>query len=658
MQTVLVANRGEIACRILHTLRDRGLRSVAVYTDADAAAPHVAMADTAIRIGAGPIADSYLNIKVVIEAAQAAGADAVHPGYGFLSENPAFAEAVDAAGMTFIGPPAAAIRTMGDKALAKQAMQAAGVPCVPGYDGQSQDQAAMVAAAEQVGFPLMVKASAGGGGRGMRLVEAAADLPAALDLARAEAASAFGADHLILERALQGARHVEFQVFADAHGRVVHLAERDCSVQRRHQKVIEEAPCPVMRPDLRARMGEAAIAAARAVEYRGAGTIEFLLADDGTFYFLEMNTRLQVEHPVTELITGLDLVALQLDVAQGLPLPPDLEEVTLSGHAIEARVYAEDPAAGYLPSTGTVALWRPASGAGVRVDGGISEGQIISPFYDPMLAKVVAWGETREIARQRLMRALADTALIGPNSNIPALTAILSHPDFVAGNATTTFLADSGCDRVEHQPASSGATALAAALTLRAAQRAAAERAGYLSTELLGWTSGPAPDIPMTLSGPRDEETALRARCEDGVWHVTRGGQDHAVKILAYDGTQVTAELDGHSLRFWAIHRADGELAVQLSGQVWRFRSQNIRAARDAQADGRIMAPMPGQVMQIDVAAGRTVHKGQVLAVLEAMKMQHQIVAPAAGVVLEVNAAPGEQVTQGDLLIALELEEG
>ncbi len=658
MQTVLVANRGEIACRILRTLRAQGLRGIAVYTDADAAAPHVAMADIALRIGAGPIAESYLNIEVIIDAARSVGADTVHPGYGFLSENPAFAEAVTDAGMTFVGPSASAIRAMGDKALAKQAMQAAGVPCVPGYDGQDQDPAAMATAAEQVGFPLMIKASAGGGGRGMRLVEAAEDLPAALASAKAEAASAFGADHLILERAVRGARHVEFQVFADAYGHVVHLGERDCSVQRRHQKVIEEAPCPVMQPELRSEMGAAAIKAAQAVDYLGAGTVEFLLEDDGAFYFLEMNTRLQVEHPVTELITGLDLVSLQLDVARGLPLPPELDDISLSGHAIEARLYAEDPAAGYLPSTGPVHLWHPAKGQGVRVDSGISQGQVISPYYDPMLAKVMAWGETREIARQRLIKALEETAFIGPSSNTGALIAILSHPEFVSGKATTTFLEETGCDRVEVQDPGSEVAALAAALLLRAEQSSAAKLAGYVSLDLLGWTSGPAPDIPMSLSGPNDTDIALTARCDADTWHITQCGQAHSVKVVAQDGARVTVELDSRRLQLWAVPTDHGEIAVQRRGQVWRFRTQKPGAGQDTQADGRIAAPMPGQVVQIDVHAGQAVQKGQVLAVLEAMKMQHQIIAPAPGVVAEIHAGPGEQMAQGDMLFVLELEEG
>ncbi len=437
---VLVANRGEIAWRVMRTARAMGYRTVAVYSDADKDAPHVAFADEAVRIGPPPVGESYLSIDRILEAAHKSGADAIHPGYGFLSENEAFAAACEKAGLTFIGPPPAAIAAMGNKAAAKRRMIDAGVPCVPGYQGADQSDANLEAEARKIGLPVMVKAAAGGGGRGMRLVEHDGDLLEAIRTARTEAESAFGSGELILEKAVVDARHVEIQVFADAHGNVIHLGERDCSVQRRHQKVIEEAPSPAVDAALRDRMGAAAVAAARTIGYRGAGTVEFLLGADGAFYFLEMNTRLQVEHPVTEAITGLDLVEWQLRVARGEQLPLTQEQVTFSGHAIEVRLYAEDAYGGFLPQTGRIDVWRPATGPGVRIDHGMKDGLAISPYYDPMIAKVIAHGATREEARVRLVRALAETVVLGPTTNRHFLIRLLEHPDFAAGEATTAFL--------------------------------------------------------------------------------------------------------------------------------------------------------------------------------------------------------------------------
>ena len=412
---ILVANRGEIAWRVMRTAKAMGYRTVAVYSDADKDAPHVAFADEAVRIGPPPVGESYLSIDRILEAAHKSGADAIHPGYGFLSENEAFATACEKAGLVFIGPPPAAIAAMGNKAAAKRRMIDAGVPCVPGYQGADQSDANLEKEARKIGLPVMVKAAAGGGGRGMRLVERDADLLEAIRTARAEAESAFGSGELILEKAVVDARHVEIQVFADAHGNVIHLGERDCSVQRRHQKVIEEAPSPAVNADLRNRMGAAAVAAARTIGYRGAGTVEFLLGADGAFYFLEMNTRLQVEHPVTEAITGQDLVAWQLKVAAGEKLPLTQEQVKFSGHAIEVRLYAEDAYAGFLPQTGRIDVWRPAAGPGIRVDHGMKDGLAISPFYDPMIAKVIAHGANREEARTRLVQALARHRRAGPD---------------------------------------------------------------------------------------------------------------------------------------------------------------------------------------------------------------------------------------------------
>ena len=461
-QRILIANRGEIACRVIRAARDRGLQSVAVYSDADAGALHTRLADMAVPIGPAPVGQSYLSVEKILAAARASGADAVHPGYGFLSENADFARACREAGLVFIGPTPEAIAAMGNKAAAKRRMLDAGVPCVPGYQGDDQDDATFAREAERIGYPVMVKAAAGGGGRGMRLVAQPGELGQSLASARSEAAKAFGSDELILEKAIVGPRHVEIQVLADRHGTVVHAGERDCSVQRRHQKVLEEVPCPVMTKALRAAMGSAAVEAARAISYESAGTVEFLLDGRGEFYFLEMNTRIQVEHPVTELVTGLDLVGLQIDIAQGKPLPFTQSDVRLTGHAIEARLYAEDPAAGFLPQTGKILRWTLPSGSGIRVDHGLADGSEISPYYDPMIAKLIAYGDTRDEARQRLIRALDDTVIFGVPTNRAFLRAMLAHPAFAAGEATTAFIEDHFA-RIE--PIDAERTAAARALT-------------------------------------------------------------------------------------------------------------------------------------------------------------------------------------------------
>ncbi|MEM7459839.1 MAG: acetyl-CoA carboxylase biotin carboxylase subunit, partial [Pseudomonadota bacterium] len=439
---ILIANRGEIACRVMRTAKALGIKTVAVYSDADAGAPHTQLADEAVHIGASPVGESYLVIDKIIAAAQATNAYAVHPGYGFLSENAAFAKACAEHDLIFIGPPELAIEVMGDKARSKRAMLEAGVPCIPGYQDEDQSDATLIAAAKTIGLPVMVKAAAGGGGRGMRLVHKAKGIENAIKLARSEAENAFGSGVLIIEKAVRKPRHVEIQIFADAHGNVLHLGERDCSVQRRHQKVIEEAPCPVMTPELRAEMGAAAVTAARAVDYRGAGTVEFLLDADGAFYFLEMNTRLQVEHPVTEEVTGLDLVALQIAVAEGRALPLTQDDVQLTGHAIEVRLYTEDPENDFMPSTGRVLHWAPPEGEGIRVDDGIETRSDVSPFYDAMVAKIIAKGDTRPEALRRLRAALESTALFGPATNRDFLIDALSQPEFAEGAATTAFIAE------------------------------------------------------------------------------------------------------------------------------------------------------------------------------------------------------------------------
>ncbi len=651
--TLLIANRGEIACRIIRTARAVGLRTVAVYSQADANAPHVRLADKAVLIGPGPVGESYLRPDTIIAAARESGAEAIHPGYGFLSENAGFARSVEEAGLVFVGPPVNAIEVMGDKAVAKRAMIAAGVPCVPGYEGLDQSAAVFVAEAARIGFPVMVKASAGGGGRGMRLVERSDDLPEALARARAEARSAFGSDVLILEKAVQRPRHVEIQVFADAHGNVIHLGERDCSVQRRHQKVVEEAPSPAVSPELRARMGAAAVEAARAVDYRGAGTVEFLLDASGDFYFLEMNTRLQVEHPVTELVTGLDLVALQLAVAQGEPLPLRQEDVRISGHAIEVRLYAEDPAAGFLPVTGRIDLWRPASGEGVRIDAGIATGQEISPFYDPMLAKVIAHGPTREVARRRLIGALEESAVLGLTTNTGFLIDILGRDDFASGRATTAFIGDNYPQGYPRESADSETLAMAAAVLLYLQSRAALAASTLSDDSLIGFQS--AAPLPVRLDLTEGEALhRLTAVPEGRGWVVTGDGWRHAVQVLGCADHEAELLCEGARHRAVFHQGSDGTLGFAFGARRLRLSPHRPwEQAAGGAGSGRVTAPMPGLVVDVMVVDGQSVEAGAPLAVLEAMKMQHTIKAAVSGTVTELRIAKGQQLAAGALMIVI-----
>ncbi len=611
---VLVANRGEIAWRVMRTAQALGYRTVAVYSDADRDAPHVAFADEAVRIGPPPVGESYLDVERVLAAAKSSGADAVHPGYGFLSENEAFASACEAAGLVFIGPPPAAIAAMGNKAAAKRRMIEAGVPCVPGYQGADQSDATLEAEALKIGLPVMVKAAAGGGGRGMRLVTEAADLVEAIRTARTEAESAFGSGELILEKAVVDARHVEIQVFADAHGNVIHLGERDCSVQRRHQKVVEEAPSPAVDAGLRTRMGAAAVAAARAIGYRGAGTIEFLLGGDGAFYFLEMNTRLQVEHPVTEAITGQDLVAWQLKVASGEPLPLTQDQVAFSGHAIEVRLYAEDAYAGFLPQTGRIDVWRPATGAGVRIDHGMKDGLAISPFYDPMIAKVIAHGATREEARARLVLALRETVVLGPITNRHFLIRLLGHPAFAAGEATTAFLGQHAFPG----PAISDAHWQAAAVLLWR------HAAGRWPAPLRGWRNSNPEPTPIRLAAGGQERLLLVTGDE-----TLPAGLRHHV-----DGDDIVVDLDAFTVRF--------------TDRTWA-----PPATAAAGSDGTLRAPMDGRIVAIKVAAGDSVVRGQTLVVLEAMKIQHQLKAGVDARIETVAVSEGQQVSNRTVLVTM-----
>lgn len=658
--SILIANRGEIACRVIRTARALGYRTIAVYSEADAGAPHTQLADEAVCIGPAPVGESYLVVEKILNAAKQSGAEAVHPGYGFLSENAGFARACEDAGLVFIGPTPDAIDLMGNKAEAKRRMIVAGVPCVPGYEGKDQSDEVLLAEADKIGFPLMVKAAAGGGGRGMRLVHAKGDLAGAIRLARSEAENAFGSGELILEKAIIRPRHVEVQVFADTQGNTIYLGERDCSVQRRHQKVVEEAPCPVMTPDLRARMGAAAVEAARSISYRGAGTVEFLLDAKGAFYFLEMNTRLQVEHPVTEEITGLDLVALQIQVAQGEPLGITQDGVRLNGHAIEVRLYAEDPAQGFLPATGPVDLWLPGSGAGIRVDSGIRSGQDISPFYDPMLAKIIAHGETREIARRRLIEALKETVLFGTKTNKDFLVACLEKETFIDGGATTAFIADEfGEDGFSDTPPLFSDAAVAAVLDLARDYEEAFARSVIVAPRLKNWSSASALVSRKHYAFGDTSHDLTIVSLGGERYRVSGGSQSAVVELFSVDGVLAHVGVDGtqHVARF--LPAGGGRLYLSIEGRSALY-SDLIRlagAAAETGGGGRVTAPMHGKLLEVLVAPGDAVRKGQRLAVLEAMKMQHEILAEADGTVKEVMAVAGAQVPADELLIEIEVDE-
>jgi acetyl-CoA carboxylase biotin carboxylase subunit len=628
---ILVANRAEIACRVMRTAHRMGYRTVAVYSEADANAPHAAMADEAVCIGAPPAAQSYLNIEALLDAARRTGADAVHPGYGFLSERADFAEACAAAGLVFIGPPPAAIRAMGDKALAKRRMIEAGVPCAPGYLGDDASDERLAAEAATLGLPLLVKAVAGGGGRGMRLVRRPEDLADALAGARREALSAFGDGTLMLERLIDDGRHIEIQVFCDAHGNAVHLGERDCTAQRRRQKVIEEAPSPIVDAAMRERMGRDAVAAALAVGYRGAGTVEFIVDAEKRHYFLEMNTRLQVEHPVTECITGFDLVEWQLRVAQGEPLPVSQQQVRFDGHAIELRLYAEDPYDGWKPQTGRILGWMPDR-SGIRIDHGIATGGEVTPYYDAMVAKFIAHGRDRDDAIRRLTRALADVPLIGLRHNGRFLRDLLQHPQFRAAAMTTTRLdewAESGEPLLQRPEPSDEAWQLAAALRAHAGS-AAARPASVARFELTLACDGEH----RTLHAP-PEGLQILARDGDTVRYVVNGVQRRAVAID-----------DGH-----ALHLA-------MAGTVFTFTEPSAYPERDSTTDpGRARAPVAGVVAQVAVQPGDAVGAGTPLVCVEAMKMEMWLHAAASGVVRAVHVAVKDPVAAGAVLVELDIEE-
>ncbi|WP_322844295.1 acetyl/propionyl/methylcrotonyl-CoA carboxylase subunit alpha [Pseudomonas sp. B33.4] len=647
---ILIANRGEIACRIQRTAQALGYRTVAVFSDADADALHVKMADQAVHIGPAPVQQSYLNIAAILDAARLSGANAIHPGYGFLSENAEFARACKQAGLIFIGPSVEAIELMGSKRQSKIAMLEAGVPCIAGYQGAEQDDATLLREAERIGYPLMIKASAGGGGRGMRLVHDAADLPAQLRTARSEALNGFGSDELILEQALIEPRHVEIQLFGDQHGNLIYLGERDCSIQRRHQKVIEEAPCPVMTAELRQAMGEAAVKAGRSVNYVGAGTVEFLLDARGQFYFLEMNTRLQVEHPVTELITGLDLVAWQLLVAEGQPLPLTQDQVQLNGHAMEVRLYAEDPTQDFLPQTGRIEAWQPALQQGARIDHGLFEGQTVSPFYDPMLGKLIAFGATREEARRKLLRAVQDTVLLGMQSNQRLLASLLQHPQFISGEFSTAFIAQHFSDHPCLHRYIPDAEQLAIATVLFYQTSALSHRA-----PLTGWRNNASVPLHYRLGLDDQNWTVQLLAKPQGAFKVQVAERSIELKIIDHNAHLLTVEIDG--LRKCHAFRQVGE-------QLWLFthpgslrledRTHAVIDSQTSVSSGTLKAPMDGAIVDVLVSEGSPVSKGQLLVVLEAMKMEHPLKAGIDGVLKRVQVKVGDQVKNRQVLLQVE----
>ncbi|RTQ32448.1 acetyl-CoA carboxylase biotin carboxylase subunit [Variovorax gossypii] len=630
---ILIANRGEIAMRVMRTARAMGHRTVAVYSSADVDAQHVRFADESVHIGEPLPAQSYLNIAAIVEAARASGADAVHPGYGFLAENAAFAQACRDAGLVFIGPSPEAIRAMGDKAGAKRLMQAAGVPCIPGYQGGDQGEKTLAAEAARIGWPVMIKATAGGGGRGMRLVTSAANFAEQLRSAQSEALNAFGDATVILERAIVAPRHVEVQVFADRHGNAIHLGERDCSVQRRHQKVIEEAPSPAVSEALRERMGATAVAAAKAIGYEGAGTLEFLLDAEGQYWFMEMNTRLQVEHPVTEAVTGLDLVELQLRVAAGESLPIAQRDVRISGHAIEVRLCAEDPLQGFMPQSGTLAAWRPS--AALRTEHALHDGAEVPPFYDSMIAKLVAHGRTRDEARQRLAAGLQDTVALGIPTNQQLLRRALSHDVFASGGATTAFVGDHLDALLAVDPADQARAALLAALLLQLGER--------------GWPSPLAHTLPNALRFSLDGKVHAARVTPRGAGSFDTaldGGDPVRLALLALPGDgNLRFSCTGVSAQAF-VARRDGRVFFHHDGQAHQLDDLTHVAATRADGsggDGLLRASMNGRVIALLVTEGDAVAAGQPIVTLEAMKMEHVHCAPRAGRVA-LHVAVGAQV--------------
>ncbi len=657
---ILIANRGEIACRVAATARRMAVKTVAVYSDADANAKHVSFCDEAVHIGGSAPKDSYLRWEKIIEAARATGAEAIHPGYGFLSENEEFAQACADAGLVFIGPPASAIKAMGLKAESKQLMEKAGVPLVPGYHGSDQDPALLKREADRIGYPVLIKASAGGGGKGMRAVDKSEDFDAALASCKREAINSFGDDAVLVEKYAQRPRHIEIQVFGDMLGNYVYLFERDCSVQRRHQKVLEEAPAPGMTEAMRKQMGEAAVAAARAVNYVGAGTVEFIVEQraDGSmnFFFMEMNTRLQVEHPVTEAITGLDLVEWQLRVASGEALPLKQEQLRISGHAIEARICAENPDNNFLPTTGTLHVYqKPACTAfergTVRVDDGVRQGDTISPFYDSMVAKLIVHGQTREEALARLDEALAQTRIVGLNTNVQFLRYVARSPSFAQANLDTALIPREEAVLFRQEPVGLPMAAACAIAHTLLSEKAC--EGGDPFSRRDGWQTHGVTRRPFAFEFSAEPASATLTYQHDGGLQLAVGEVSGPL-VFSKTGQGMDVRFAGERLTAAVFTRGEVDHVFTARGATQITAIDLLAHAGEAQAEGgRLTAPMPGKVVSFSVKAGDKVSKGQPLAVMEAMKMEHTIAAPADGVVLELLYAPGDQVTEGSELLKI-----
>ncbi|HXV22647.1 MAG TPA: acetyl/propionyl/methylcrotonyl-CoA carboxylase subunit alpha [Alphaproteobacteria bacterium] len=664
-RSLLIANRGEIACRIIRTARRMGLRTIAIHSDADSEAMHVAQADLAVRIGPPPARESYLAVENILLAARETGAEAVHPGYGFLSENAEFAEACASAGLIFVGPPPEAMRAMGSKSRAKAIMGNAGVPLVPGYHGDIQSLAAIAKEAKRIGYPVLIKASAGGGGKGMRKVDSEDGFQGALDAAKREAAAAFGDDRVLVEKYLTRPRHVEVQVFADAHGNAIHLFERDCSVQRRHQKVIEEAPAPDLEGPLRSALGTAAVTAARAIGYVGAGTVEFIL-EEGSFYFMEMNTRLQVEHPVTEMITGLDLVEWQLRVAAGEPLPLAAEDVVSRGHAIEVRLYAEDPARDFLPTGGRISfLHLPEEPPAVRVDTGVRAGDLIGLHYDPMIAKLIAWGEDRPAAIRRMNGALTRCRIGGVTTNLNLLLAITNHDTFTSGAVDTGFIERHRDELVGKTLPPDAALAVAALALIQERREGAREAARSGADPYSPWHQVTGWRLNGEARRPLAFQDALGRRLDVMVhFRGTRflidlpGGAVEAEVAPAEDGV-LPIRIGDQRSRTPALREGD-QISVFVEGRWWQLQVLDplAGAGEGVAGAGRLTAPMPGRIAAVGVRLGDRVGRGTTLMALEAMKMEHAIIAPSDGVVAAIHYTVGDLVEDGAELIVLEAAEG
>ena len=664
---LLIANRGEIACRVIKTANTQGIKTVAVYSDADKNALHVQMADEAVYLGPSPSKKSYLRGELIIEKAKELGVDAIHPGYGFLSENAEFANLCAKNNIIFVGPPASAIEAMGSKSAAKHIMEKAGVPLVPGYHGDDQNEAVLKGAADEMGYPVLLKAAAGGGGKGMRQVWSEKEFSQALNAAKRESMASFGDDHMLVEKYLTRPRHVEIQVFCDTHGNGVYLFERDCSVQRRHQKIIEEAPAPNMSQSVREKMGEAAILAAKAINYVGAGTVEFLLDEDDSFYFMEMNTRLQVEHPVTEMITREDLVHWQLTIAEGKPLPKQQNELTLTGHAFEARIYAEDPNNEFLPSTGTLRLLRtPKENDVVRVDTGVVEGDEVSVFYDPMIAKLVVWGENREIALKRLISALGDYYIDGVSTNIDFLKRVATHPAFVAAELTTTFVEkhhDSLFSATSNDAASDDTQVnipVMALLSLLNRKVSRSDKTPSVWSTAGGWRANANHTETLALLC-NQEEVHVGVRHQrhgtEDAWELTVGDNSYNVKGKLVDSA-LHATINGYKSTF-TYSDNDGVFTLFNKDTHAKFSliSASLGDDNDDNGDANFSAPMNGTIVAHLVEKGVLVKKGEPILVMEAMKMEHSIIAPHDGAVEEFFFNPGELVDGGATLLAFSTKE-